>query len=565
MIVTKNTTEPGQTLTTDLCIIGGGPAAISMALSLASSGQNIIVVAGGGWSETVPNQDLNRGVVSAGSAHEPLEENRRRQFGGASAVWGGRCIPLDPLDFNVRSWVPDSGWPITYEALLPYYHRAADLCQIGAFSFNAQEAFPGATGEIIAGLDSEEVVSYPMERWSTPVNFATAYRTELEQSTTIRVLLDAHVLTLDMHDAVDRITAVTVSMEGRTFSITADRFVLAAGGIENPRLLLASPNRFFPNGLGNQHDNVGRYYMAHLDGTYAALDPADRVTLQTDFERDTNGVYCRRRWWIPEPAQRTSELLNIIFFLYHTDSQNGHRDVLFSARFVAKSLQAVAGERSVSGAMRKMRELMPGLREHTANIAQNGFSQLPELVQISLQRLAKRRLPFVLPSRKSPYWGLYFQAEQRPNRDSRVYLSASETDAFGMPRAEVDIHFTDEDLESVVTAHRLFMDNFRAKRAGEVIYSEDGLRQYLRAQLLAFNTSAHHIGTTRMSDHPHTGVVDRDARVHGLTNLYIAGSSVFPTGGHANPTLTIVAHTLLLADHLKTRRNTWQPSLVGNA
>ena len=551
MIVTKNTLEPGQNLTADLCIVGGGPAAISMALRLASSGQQIIVVAGGGWTETVANQDLYRGVVAPGSAHEPLEENRRRQFGGASAVWGGRCIPFDPLDFQPRPWVPDSGWPITYDTLLPYYHKAAELCRIGAFDFHAQTAFPDARGEIIAGLDSDEIVSYPMERWSTPVNFATTYRSELEQSTTIRVLLDAHALTLDMTDTVDRISSVMVSMEGKTFSISADQFVLAAGGIENPRLLLASPNRFFPSGLGNQHDNVGRYYMAHLDGTYAALDPADRVTLLTDFERDATGVYCRRRWWIPEPVQRANELLNIIFFLFHADSQTGHRDVLFSARYVAKSLLTVMKTTSVRGAIGKLRELAPGLREHTVNIVRNGFSQIPELVQLGLKRLSKRRLPFILPSKKSPYWGLYFQAEQRPNRESRVYLSASEKDAFGMPRAEVDIRFTDEDLNSVVLAHRLFMDNFRQKRAGEALYSEEGLRAYLQKQMSEFNTSAHHIGTTRMSDNPGTGVVDRDAKVHGLANLYIAGSSVFPTGGHANPTLTIVAHTLLLADHLK--------------
>lgn len=552
MIVTKNTFQPGQTLSTDLCIIGGGPAAISMALRLASSGQTITVVAGGGWSETVANQDLNRGVVSPASAHEPLEENRRRQFGGASAVWGGRCIPFDPIDFEQRSWVPDSGWPITYDNLLPYYYEAAELCQIGSFEFNAQAAFPGRTREIIAGLDSEEVVSYPMERWSTPVNFAKEYRAELEKSTTIRVLLDAHVLRLDMLDAPDRVSGVTVSMEGRTFSIQADQFVLAAGGIENPRLLLASASPFFPNGLGNRHDNVGRYYMAHLDGTYAALNPTDRDLLQADFERDEHGVYCRRRWWIPELVQKDKELLNTIFFLYHSDSQNGHRDVLFSSRYVAKSMLAIVGQKSVRGAVAKMRELAPSIREHAANIASNGLSQVPELVHLGIKRLSKRRLPFVLPSKKSHYWGLFFQAEQRPNRDSRVYLSASEKDAFGMPRAEVNIAFTEKDITSIVTAHRLFINNFRQKKLGEVVYSDEGLRQFLRQQICEFNSSAHHIGTTRMSDDPRTGVVDRNSRVYGLTNLHVAGSSVFPTGGHANPTLTIVAHTLMLAEHLKT-------------
>lgn len=564
MIIAKNTFGPDQSPQADICIIGSGPAAISMALSLSSSGKTVIVVAGGGWSETIANRDLNRGMVSSTCAHEPLEENRRRQFGGTSSAWGGRCIPFDPIDFQSRSWVPDSGWPIAYEELLPFYHRAAKLCQIGAFEYNAQAAFPNGKREIIAGLDSEEVVSYPMERWSPPVHFAKAYRTQLERSTTVQVLLDAHVLSLDMADP-DRISAVTVSMQGRTFPVHADTFVLAAGGIENPRLLLASANPFSPAGLGNQHDNVGRYYMAHLDGTYAALNPTNRDSLRADFERDANGVYCRRRWWIPEPVQHSHELLNTIFFLYHSGNQVGHRDVLFSSRYVAKSVLSVMGQGSVGGAVRKMRELAPSMREHAVNIMGNGLLQIPELIRLGLKRLSKRRLPFVLPSKQTVYWGLYFQAEQRPNRESRVYLSASEKDAFGIPRAEVHIAFTDEDVDSVVAAHTLFVDAFRQKQLGDIIYSEDGLRQFLRKQISGFNSSAHHIGTTRMSDNPRTGVVDKQSKVYGLANLYVAGSSVFPTGGHANPTLTIVAHALLLADHIKSKRTDNQLSLLRNA
>lgn len=554
MIVAKNKFQPGQTLRTDICIIGGGPAAISIALRLANTRQNIIMVTGGNWSETVANQDLNRGSVSRDGTHEPLEENRRRQFGGASAVWGGRCIPFDPIDFEKRDWVPDSGWPFSYETILPYYHDAAKLCDIGDFNFKATTAFPDSQPEIINGFDTDELVSYPLERWSTPVNFAKTYKDALETSPTIQVLLDAHVVALQMKDQQDRINSVDVTMNGSSFVIEAATFVLAAGGIENPRLLLASKNAFFPNGLGNQHDNVGRYYMAHLNGTFVEVNPTDRANLLVDFERDPTGVYCRRRWWIPEAVQQSQHLLNTIFFLYHPNSQNGHRDVLFSSMYVAKSLLAIVGQKSVSRAVSKTRELSPALREHSANIAKNGLAQLPDMIQLGMKRMAKRRLPFIMPSKKNAYWGLYFQAEQVPNRDSRVYLS-SERDAFGLPRVEVDIAFREIDLESVVAAHTLFVENFTSKNLGEVIYSEDGLRQHLKHTLANFNSAAHHLGTTRMTDDPETGVVDRNAKVYGLTNLFIAGSSVFPTGGHANPTLTIVAQALMLADHLKQRVN----------
>ncbi|MFD2569125.1 GMC oxidoreductase [Spirosoma soli] len=551
MIISKNNVQPGQTLTTDVCIIGSGPAAISVALGLAATERNIVVVAGGGWSETIANQDLNRGVVAKAGSHEPLEENRRRQFGGTSAAWGGRCIPFEPLDFKKRDWVPDSGWPFSYEALEPYYRKAAELCQIGDYEFNAHAAFPANSREILKGLDSEEIVSFPLERWSPPVNFAKTYKSQLERSQNIQVLLNANVVKMNTLDASDQVSTVDVSMNGTSFSIQAETFVLAAGGIENPRLLLASANEQFPTGLGNQNDNVGRYYMAHLKGIYAEVNPNNRENWLVDFERDTEGVYCRRRWWIPEEAQQAHKLLNSIFFLYLSNDVNGHRDVMFSSRYVVKGLLSIAGQRSVSGVMSKAKQLLPSIKEHSVNIAKNGLSQMPDLIRLTMKRMAKRRLPYILPAMNSTYWGLYFQTEQAPNRDSRVYLSETEKDAFGVPRAKVDIAFLEEDIESVVRAHNLFVENFRERKLGEIQYSEQGLRDYLTESLRSFNSGAHHIGTTRMSDDPQTGVVDRNAKVYGVSNLYVAGSSVFPTGGHANPTLTIVAHALMLADHLK--------------
>lgn len=564
MIITNHRFGPGQTLDADICIVGSGPAAISMALQLDASPLSVIVLTGGGWSETVANQDLYRGSVSPAGSHESLEENRRRQFGGTSSAWGGRCIPFEPVDFKARSWVPDSGWPITYDELAPYYYPAAELCQIGRFEFDAQRAFPDGRPEIVAGLDSEALVSYPLERWSPPVHFGKAYRAALEKSTNIRVLMDAHVLTIETADDPTVVSHVAVSVGGVAVSVTARHFVLATGGIENARLLLTSTNDRFPTGLGNQHDNVGRYYMVHLSGVYAEVKLRDKRALMADFERDSGGVYCRRRWWFPEAVQQAGELLNTIFFLYHTNGDNGHRDVLFSSRFVAKGVLSILGQRSVNQAVSKAREVLPSLREHAVNIVKNGLLDVPDLIKLGLQRLAKRRLPFLPPSKRSEYWGLYFQAEQAPNRASRVCLSATQKDAFGIPRAEVRLAFLEADIDSVVAAHTLFVRQFTDRNVGEIRYSEAGLRQYLRKRVDAYNSASHHIGTTRMSDDPQTGVVDKGAKVHGLANLYVAGSSVFSTGGHANPTLTIVAHALLLADQLKSRCLDKRPHLVGN-
>lgn len=551
MISTDNFAQLNKNLTADICLIGSGPAAISLALSLNNTGLQVLMLAGGGWTESVASQDLYRGSVWPASSHEPLEENRRRQFGGTSAAWGGRCIPFEPLDFKQRDWVPASGWPFTYDELLPYYERAAELCQIGQYEFDARRAFAGNPTEIVAGLDSAELVSYPLERWSPPVHFGKEYRAALEASPNIRVLLDAHVLALHAAAETDEVSHVDVDVRGFRLQVRAGRFVLATGGIENARLLLASTGPRFPAGLGNQHDNVGRYYMVHLSGTYTDVKLHDKNQLWGGFERDANGVYCRRRWWFPEPAQAAHKLLNTIFFLYHANTDNGHRDVLFSTRFVAKAVLSIVGQRSVQQVISQARQVLPGAREHFVNILKNGLFEIPDLIRLGFQRLARRRLPFLMPSKHNAYWGLYFQAEQAPNRESRVCLSPTEKDAFGMPRAEVRLAFIEADIASVVEAHRVFVEQFRAQNLGEITCDEAKLRQYLRQRITAYNSASHNIGTTRMATDPRVGVVDENAKVHGVSNLYVAGSSIFPTGGHANPTLTIVAHALRLADYLK--------------
>ncbi|MGI4834041.1 MAG: GMC oxidoreductase [Janthinobacterium lividum] len=551
MIITDNFAQLDKNLTADICLIGSGPAAISLALSLNNTGLDVLMLAGGGWTESVASQDLYRGSVWPAGSHEPLEENRRRQFGGTSAAWGGRCIPFEPLDFKRRDWVPDSGWPFTYDELLPYYQRAAELCQIGDFEFDARQAFAGNPTEIVTGLDSAELVSYPLERWSPPVHFGKEYRAALEASPNIRVLFDAHAIALQPALGADEVSHVDVDVRGFRLQVRARRFVLATGGIENARLLLTSTSERYPAGLGNQHDNVGRYYMVHLSGTYTDVKLHDKSQLWGGFERDANGVYCRRRWWFSEPAQAAHKLFNTIFFLYHANTDNGHRDVLFSTRFVAKAVLSIVGQRSVNQMIQHAKQVLPAAREHFVNILKNGLLEIPDLIRLGFKRMAKRRLPFLLPSQRNAYWGLYFQAEQAPNRESRVGLSPTEKDAFGMPRAEVRLAFIDADVNSVVEAHRLFVKQFRANNLGEITYDETQLRQYLGRRVAAYNSTAHHIGTTRMATDPRVGVVDEHAKVHGVNNLYVAGSSIFPTGGHANPTLTLVAHALLLAEHLK--------------
>lgn len=551
MIRKPNHIQHGEVLITNICIVGGGPAAITVALQLIGTGKKVLMLTGGRWNETVANRELNRGLAYPANSHEPLQENRRRQFGGASAAWGGRCVPMDPIDFTERPWIRDSGWPITYEALLPYYVKANYICDAGEYEYDANKVYPGRQNEIIEGMDDHELVSWPLERWSPPINFAKRFKNELNDSPEIDVLLDAHVVKLNCEASAGKISNVSVVFEGKTFSVVADIVVLAAGGIENPRLLLSSKNEFHPRGIGNQNDLVGRYYMAHLNGTFAELAPIDRQRIGFDYEKDKDGVFVRRRWWITEKTQVEKEIGNVIMFLNHTYSDDGHCDALFSWVYIAKSSLEILKKKSVSKMFRAYQELKPGVGNHVKNAFNGGLGVMPKVVKLVVHRFYKRRLPSILPSVNSKYLGLYFQSEHMPNYHSRVTISNSQTDANGVPLPVVKVAFCEQDYKTVIRAHQIFMRQYFALQAGDAQYDEAAIFHYLKKRTANFNSAAHHMGTTRMSDSASKGVVDADCKVHGIENLYITGSSVFPTGGHVNPTLTLVALAIRLGDHLK--------------
>jgi choline dehydrogenase-like flavoprotein len=426
--------------------------------------------------------------------------------------------------------VPDGGWPIGFEDMSPYYQKACDLCQIGSFSFNAREIFTTGSKEIIPGLDDSNLVSDHIERWSPPVDFAKTYKSDLEKANNIQVLLNTHAVALEMKDGGEKISAVKAIVgNNKEIQVKARKYILATGGIENARLLLASKNDYFPAGIGNKYDNVGRYYMTHITGTYAKLNPSNREKILFAFQKDARNIFCRNRWWITEKAQKENHLLNTIFYLSFS-RMSADRGPVFSQFYNAtKFIFSVTRTRKL-------------LRRALAN--KNNLSP-------ALSRFFSLGYPAILPSPTSKYWGLFFQSEQTPNRNSRVTLSGTENDALGMPRVEMHISFTELDIESIVRAHNLFVQRYIETNAGEIVYSENGLREYLKKKIASYNSYAHHIGTTRMSDSPQTGVVDKNAKVYGVNNLFIVGSSVFSTASHANPTLTIVAQALRLADHLK--------------
>lgn len=551
----------GANVECDVCIVGSGPAGITLALELARHGLQVIVLEAGEKRWSRASQDFFCGQVT-GPYQNSLHLYRHRRLGGTSCVWGGRCLLFDQIDFERRDYVPDSGWPITLAEMIPYYERAHAWCHIGSMTYDASTALPDQAPEMIQGAPDDEVLMTALERWSLPTNFARDYSDQLRRSVNLRVFVNAVCTAINLEDDLETVSSLKVcTSAGKTFSARARFFVLAAGGIEVPRLLLSSSHQL-PSGIGNRHDLVGRYFMEHCSGNIStAVFSIDPSNIAHGFYKDSDGVYVRRRCNISEAAQRRHSIPNFSAFFCHPHAADpDHGSAILSALFFAKHFRGI-GQR-----------IPPFLARPGSKKADHGYTLwlkhcrniilgIPEL-SVYLPRFAylyflkKRRIPgLVLPTRNASF-SLWYQAELTPNRDSRVMLD-NDLDACGMRRIVMDFHYNEIDISGIVKAHQLLDRHFRRNEVGYLHFHRDDVEADIREQLEP--AGGHLMGTTRMADDPKHGVVDSQCRVFGTHNLFVAGSAVFPTSSHVNPTLTIVALAVRLADDLQKEISATSP------
>src|SRR5947209_14494533 len=311
----------GLAITADLCIVGAGTAGISLALQFAGTKLKVLLIESGGIRETDETRALYQGEVSSPLYHPPLDRGRHRVFGGSTLTWTGRCVPYDPIDFEERPWIEHSGWPISFDDVARYYPAATKLLEAGDFIYSATNAIPGGMRPMIRGFTPKEFSLDTIERFSCPTNFGARYGHRLASSGNVHVILNASCVKLETSPDGTGITkCVLRTLNGKQLEVEAKQNVLAMGGMEIPRLLLASKNEIFPNGLGNSYDNVGRYYMSHIGGIIGALAfTVPRDTIWHGFERAWDGVYCRRRIAITPEAQRRLGIGNAVFRLQYPD------------------------------------------------------------------------------------------------------------------------------------------------------------------------------------------------------------------------------------------------------
>jgi len=507
MFVDGRSIEDGSALTTDVAIIGAGAAGITLARALSGTQLDVTLIESGGLDFDPETQALYEGETTGLSY--PLDSSRLRYFGGSTNHWGGWCRPFDAIDFEQRDWVPNSGWPMTRTDLDPFYLRAIEVCQIRSFAFDDTDAWSDGGRNTPLDLPGNDVVTR-FFIYSPPTRFGQVYRRDIANAPNIRTLLHSNVLEIVPDETAKSVqTLKLATLTGNRFEIQPKLCILATGGIENARLLLLS-NSVEKAGLGNRNGLVGRYFMEH---------PHIGLPVELLFtDPDLVAAYYQTYTKIGASVIRAA-------FMFSDDYQRRERRVgsvmTFSA---AKEHRTDTPQEDMDPEIH--RQLEPGL----LNLIRSTTST-----------------PAVSP-RLGQRYASGCATEQVPNPLSRVMLS-SERDALGQNRAQLDWRLTGEDRRNL----RRNMESL-ARTIGQ--WGEGRVRVLFADRERwdeAEGWGNHHMGTTRMANDPRKGVVDADCRVHGMSNLYVAGSSVFTTSSTINPTLTIVALALRLADHVQLR------------
>lgn len=547
-------------LSADLAVVGAGPAGIAIALEVADQGFDVLLVESGREEFDPATQQLADAAEWNAAVHAPMSMSVRRQLGGTSAIWGGRCVPYDRVDFERRDYISSVTWPVTYDELLPYRQRACDWLQCGRAAFDTAQ-MTHLPPSMVPGLPEGVASSATFERWSLSTNFAREYGDALKRSRRVRVVTG--LTCAEVVCGLDGRRAESLdcrTLEGKRVSVQARSYALACGGLETTRLLLASRG---PHGgaLGDHSGQLGSWYMSHVSGVLANVRfcTPPRSTI-SGYERDTDGTYVRRRLSIAGETQRAHELPNTIAFLANPDLANHrHRNGILSLTYLA--LRSPLAERITPAAHRFWAEGGRGegriadgtarasLRAHLMNVARDFPSVARFAAGFGIRRVAAggRKVPgfFAAHSGENCY-PLQYSGEQIPNRRSRVNLT-SDRDSVGMPRLNIDLQFSQADVDGILRWHQVWDDYLRKNGCGRLEYSAPDPGSLVWSMM---GGGTHQLGTTRMAARAEDGVVNEQLAIHGMTNLFVASSSVLLTSSQANPTFMVMILALRLADHL---------------
>jgi choline dehydrogenase-like flavoprotein len=500
-------------LETTVCVIGSGFGGALVAVALAAAGIDVLLLESGS-SEPDHRKDAMLDQVHV-SGRTELNFGFARQLGGASNLWGGRVAPLEAIDFAPRPWVPLSGWPISLDDLEPYYVRAGAILGIPGYRSFLER---NHTRPDFLSTDRIDLKSF---QWAhTPFN-AGAYL-KAQSSPSLKVVMNAPVVQLVERANAGSIESAMIRLpQGKTALVHANVFVIAAGGIQTPRLLLHS-RAVRAEGVGGAHGTVGRYLSTHPKANLATLTlntpVSTRHPLFTDHQPLPGGVM-RYGAGFNAASQQEFRLLNhYVQFLPYLESR--------ANRFFDAFRESSALGQLRVGRSRIIDEWLP-------RIGKTAFEIMGRLGGV--QRRAGK---FILKA----------FLDQYPNPDNRITLS-EKRDEHGMALANVNWSFSGRDRTSVIDFFRRLDQELQSRGRSRLDYG--GLEASDDWPLVGIHS--HFLGTTRMGDDPRTSATTKDCRIHGSDNVYVSGPSLFPTYGYANPAYTISALALRLADHVTGR------------
>lgn len=548
MFIDGRSIEPDRSLDADVCVIGAGPAGLTLAREMNAAGRRVVVVEAGGRNEEERGQLLQSTVDIVGLPYK-LHTSRRCGVEGSAPMWfveapnGAQTLRLreyDQQDFGPRDWLGLGPWPLGAADLHRYYQRARQLFGVPPVPEGAWASWDEALSQSTLASSEGSLETKPFDLGLRDHFLGSVCRT-VTRSEGVAVVHDAPVVELRCDESPGEVSsAVCLPSADKTFSVRARTFVLAGGAVENARLLLASRSRH-PQGIGNEHQLVGRYFMEHPRCSAAIVIPrADSPLLDPSVYaiHEHRGQPVQRMYALRPAAAERARAGNHLFFFRSTAWSPGllallEGENLQGRRRGARLLRQAVQTRAVPE--------RPGvmLREAARSVT------YPLRWALLRNRLRTGRgVPDGVGD--TPVLSLEVMIEQLPNHASHVQLADQRA---RLPRVQLDWRMPPDEWLGVARATRSVVRHLEAQgyaRGLELLPSDGSAPPRL-------HKASHQMGTTRMDPDPRRGVVNRECRVHGMANLYVAGSSVFPTGGGANPMLTVLAMTLRLAEHLQNR------------
>lgn len=488
------TVPAGTVFEPDLAIIGGGPAGITLALALAHTPLSIMLFESGGMDFDSATQALYAGAT-AGVKYLPLDASRMRYLGGSSNHWGGWCRPLDAIDFEQRDWVAHSGWPFGLREIAPYFKRAQSLVEAGPWRYDGADATMNALAPMLRLGDGGVYTSwfqFSKTRDNVlPTHFGERYAGDLKHIPNLKLFLNANATSLDLAPNAASLESVAIAaLGGHAFRVKAKKTVLAMGAIENARLMLASRG-VAAAGVGNQNDLVGRYFADHPI-------PRDTATL-VSFAGDLAGYYFN-------PSQIDGALIRAAY--------------------------------APSDAFKRKAKVLGSL-----TTVENPV----ELNETDKAAIVAAALALGADASNAKAFSVGCGLELEPDPERRLTLTGDK-DALGLPRLKLNNRVSDLDFQRYRDTMKELGRQLLSAGTGMIRLNYTSRAEWEGA----LDWGDHHLGTTRMHADPRQGVVDANSKVHGIDNLFVAGSGVFPTYSASNPTLNLVALTLRLAQHLRS-------------